>query len=222
MSRVFAIGDIHGCNQTFQKLVLEYIRPVKSDHLYCIGDYIDRGPDSKGVIDFILHLRKEGFQIHTLRGNHEQLMLDSVRSPKHYANWYDNGGDTTLRSFGVTGFEQMDPVYQDFFRRTRYFFLTPAYIFVHAGLSFIREDPFFDRDAMLWIRSFQYDAVKAGGRMLVHGHTPQPMEIILRNTSKEVINIDAGCVYTHKPGMGHLVAINLSSSKWLVVNNVES
>lgn len=59
MSRIFAIGDIHGCCKTFKKLILEKIQLTKNDIIYCIGDYIDRGNDSKGVIDFILQLQAE-------------------------------------------------------------------------------------------------------------------------------------------------------------------
>ena len=78
MERIFAIGDIHGCSKTFKKLLLDKIKINKSDTIYCVGDYIDRGEDSKGVIDFILDLRAEGYTIHTLRGNHEQMLLDSI------------------------------------------------------------------------------------------------------------------------------------------------
>jgi len=60
MARVFIIGDIHGCCKTCKKLILEKINIQKSDKIYCLGDYVDRGPDSKGVIDFILQLRKKG------------------------------------------------------------------------------------------------------------------------------------------------------------------
>lgn len=221
MRRIFAIGDIHGCNRTFQKLVYEGIRPSKSDHIYCIGDYIDRGPDSKGVIDFILRLRKEGYKIHTLRGNHEQMMIDSVGNTKYREDWYLNGGDTTLKSFGVSHFEHMDQVYQDFFRRTRYFYLTDDYIFVHAGLNFRRDDPFTDRSAMLWTRSFQYDPVKAGGRTLIHGHTPEPLELIAQRKQEGVINIDAGCVYKSKERFGNLAAFDLTHEEWIVVRNCE-
>jgi hypothetical protein len=80
MSRILAIGDIHGCANTFHKLIFDEIKIRKSDTIYCIGDYIDRGPDSKAVIDLILDLRKKGYQLRTLRGNHEQLMLDSAKS----------------------------------------------------------------------------------------------------------------------------------------------
>ena len=77
MARIFAIGDIHGCSNTFKRLLLDKIKIRKSDIIYCLGDYIDRGIDSKGVIDFILELRAEGYTIYTLRGNHEQMMLDA-------------------------------------------------------------------------------------------------------------------------------------------------
>ncbi|MBK7956987.1 MAG: serine/threonine protein phosphatase [Bacteroidetes bacterium] len=82
MLRTFIIGDIHGCCNTFQRLVLDEICIRKSDKIYCLGDYIDRGPYSKGVIDFILSLRKSGYHIHTLRGNHEQMLLNSTKMKK--------------------------------------------------------------------------------------------------------------------------------------------
>ncbi len=68
MPRIFVIGDIHGCSNTFKKLLLAKISIKKTAKIYCIGDYIDRGNNSKAVIDFILKLRKNGFHIHTLRG----------------------------------------------------------------------------------------------------------------------------------------------------------
>lgn len=221
MSRIFAIGDIHGCHHTFRKMISDGIRPTKQDHIYCIGDYIDRGPDSKGVIDYILQLRREGYHIHTLRGNHEQLMLDSKGDRQKRLDWYINGGDKTLKSFGVSTFEEMDPVYQEFFRRTRYYFQTPDFIFVHAGLNFNRVDPFEDRDAMLWIRGFVTDSDKIGGRTIIHGHTPEPLDVILHQKREDILNIDAGCVYKHKEAFGHLVAFNLTDSEWIVQKNEE-
>jgi serine/threonine protein phosphatase 1 len=77
MQRVFAIGDIHGCNDAFHQMLFTEIKVSKDDEIYCIGDYIDRGPDSKGVVDTIISLQRSGFRIHTLRGNHEQMMIDS-------------------------------------------------------------------------------------------------------------------------------------------------
>lgn len=220
MSRIFAIGDIHGCINTFQKLVDE-IRLKKADTIYCIGDYIDRGPDSKGVIDLILDLRKKGFRVRTLRGNHEQMMLDAADNRTDFMDWYINGGDTTLESFGVTSFRDFTPEYKDFFKRTRLYFQNGPFIFVHAGLNFGPDDLFEDRDAMLWIRNFSVDKKKLGDRIIIHGHTPRPLEEIVNPERDDVYNLDAGCVYKDRPGHGYLAALNLTDGEWLAVKNCE-
>jgi serine/threonine protein phosphatase 1 len=220
MSRIFAIGDIHGCINTFQKL-LDEIRLRKSDTIYCIGDYIDRGPDSKGVIDLILDLRKRGYRIRTLRGNHEQLMIESVMGKEDFDHWYSNGGESTLKSFGVASFKEMKPEYKTFFKHTRYYFASGTYIFVHAGLNFGPEDLFEDRDAMLWIRNFTIDKRKLGDRIIIHGHTPRPLEEIVNPERDDVFNLDAGCVYKNRPGHGYLVALNLKDREWLAVKNCD-
>ncbi|HEY3385979.1 MAG TPA: metallophosphoesterase, partial [Saprospiraceae bacterium] len=213
MNRIIAIGDIHGCAKTFHKLIEDEIKIRKSDTIYCIGDYIDRGPDSKGVVDLILDLRKKGYQLRTLRGNHEQLMLDSVNGGQAQKDWYINGGDTTLKSFGATSFRDFDPVYQDFFKRTRLYFENGPYIFVHAGLNFGPEDIFEDTEAMMCIRDFKVDPEKLGTRIIVHGHTPRPLQMILKQ-KENVFNLDAGCVYTERHGHGYLVALNLTNKEW--------
>jgi serine/threonine protein phosphatase 1 len=99
MERLFFIGDIHGCSKTFRKLITGVIGIRKSDSIYCIGDYIDRGPGSREVIDFIISLRQSGFRVYTLRGNHEQMLLDSGKGANAFSLWLMNGGDTTLESF---------------------------------------------------------------------------------------------------------------------------
>ena len=220
MSRIFAIGDIHGCKKTFQRL-LDEMQIRKSDTIYCIGDYIDRGPDSKGVIDLILDLRKRGYRVSTLRGNHEQLMLESVHGEEDFDHWYSNGGESTLKSFGVESFDAFAPEYKDFFKRTRYYFESGPFIFVHAGLNFGPEDLFEDRDAMLWMRNITIDKKKLGDRIIIHGHTPRPLEEIVNPERDDVYNLDAGCVYKDRPGHGHLVALNLTNGEWIAVKNCE-
>jgi serine/threonine protein phosphatase 1 len=219
MSRIFAIGDIHGCANTLHKLIFEKICVRKSDTIYCVGDYIDRGPDSKGVIDLILDLRKKGYAIRTLRGNHEQLMLDSIKGPQAFDHWYSNGGDATLKSFGVSSFREVKQEYKDFFNRTRFYYAHGAYIFVHAGLNFGPEDIFEDRHAMMWIRGFTVDKRKLGDRIIIHGHTPRPLEVIINPEREDVYNLDAGCVYKDRPGHGYLVALNLTDGEWIAVRN---
>src|SRR5258708_708088 len=153
MPRIFAIGDIHGCCKTFKKLLLEEINVQLSDKIYCIGDYIDRGNDSKGVIDFILELRIAGYPIYTLRGNHEQMMVE----PERLGQWLENGGGETLKSFGISSVSQLPFQYLAFLKQTEFFIETDKYIFVHAGLNFRIDNPFTDEEAMIWTRDEYFD-----------------------------------------------------------------
>ena len=94
--RLLAIGDIHGCFDPFAELVEQKIRIRKGDRLVLLGDYIDRGNKSREVIDYIIDLQDHGFDIITLMGNHESMMLDSFESEQAKYNWFMNGGYETL------------------------------------------------------------------------------------------------------------------------------
>lgn len=218
MGRTFAIGDTHGCNDALQQMLFEKIRVTREDAIYCLGDYIDRGPDSKGVADTLLDLRGKGYHIHTLRGNHEELMMQSVQDIESFSLWYANGGDATLESFGVDRYSELDEKYRDFFEQTELYIATEKYIFVHAGLNFSNSDIFEDTHAMLWIRDLPAVQPALGDRLLIHGHTPQPLDKLLGQKGN-CINIDGGCVYTDRKNMGYLVAIELPSAEFLIVSN---
>lgn len=220
MSRIFAIGDIHGCCKTFKKLILEKIQLTKNDIIYCIGDYIDRGNDSKGVIDFILQLQADGYTVFTLRGNHEQMMLDSIHHKKALSLWLENGGKATLKSFGINKIAGMDEKYWGFFHDTKMFVATDKYIFVHAGLNFNAANIFEDQEAMLWIRDFSCDSPALEERLLIHGHTPTPLEEILAQKN-QCINIDAGCVFKDNFELGNLLAIELPARNYIWQKNCE-
>jgi len=220
MNRIFAIGDIHGCCKTFKKLLLEKIHIRKSDKIYCIGDYIDRGKDSKGVIDFILSLRLNGFQIHTLRGNHEQMMLDAPINDKKLNYWLKYGGTETLQSFSVTSINEIQPKYISFLKRTKFYIKTKNYIFVHAGLNFFDDNIFEDKESMLWLRDYSENEPLLQNRILIHGHTPEPLDFIINQTGN-MINIDAGCVYNTNKELGKMVAIDLLEKKFIFVNNCD-
>lgn len=220
MERIFAIGDIHGCRKTFEKLLVERIEIKKEDAIYCIGDYIDRGEDSKGVIDLITELRNQGFHIFTLRGNHEQMMLDAVSGKKAMKLWLDNGGKTTLKSFGIKSLDNLPTGYFSFLNETEFYLEKDRFIFAHAGLNFENENLFEDKEAMLWERNFfpQQPALK--NRLLIHGHTPIPLTFILQQTGN-CINIDGGCVYKNRPNFGNLVAVKLPDMEFLFEQNCE-
>lgn len=220
MNSTFAIGDIHGCSNTFRKLLLEKIKIDKSDAIYCVGDYIDRGRDSKGVIDFILNLRAEGYQIHTLRGNHEQMLLDSITQESELNIWLKNGGTETLRSFNIRSLDELPENYLSFFQETKYYYKIKDYIIVHAGLNFDRKDIFADKDAMLWIRDFSPVQPALKDLTLIHGHTPKRLDHIL-NQKGNCLNIDGGCVYIKRRKMGKLVAFDLGERKYVYQDNCE-
>ena len=221
MKRTFAIGDVHGCSKTLRKLVEEMIVPLPEDDIIFVGDYIDRGPDSKGVIDYIMELRQRGFTIKTLRGNHEQLLLDAFENEENFDHWLMCGGDKTCKSFGIHDVRQLSDEYLSFMTQTEFYHFTDQYIIVHAGLNFESDDPFKDTDAMLWTRNTAVDLEQTGGRKIIHGHTPAPFSIIsdLRYTNS--INIDAGCVYTGRSGLGYLVALELETLGLLTVGNCD-
>lgn len=218
MSRILAIGDIHGCNDAFQQMLFAELKINKEDEIYCIGDYIDRGPNSKDVIDTIISLREEGYQINTSRGNHEQMMMDAEMSMENFQRWFANGGNTTLESFDVDRYSAMPGKYKEFFESTEYYFKTNDYIFVHAGLNFEKDDIFEDKDAMLWIRDFSPQQDKLGNKILIHGHTPQSLHYVLSQKGN-CINIDAGCVYNNRRNLGNLVTISLPAKEYIVVKN---
>jgi len=100
---IYAISDIHGCYKTLQKL-LNKLDGISTDNTYFfLGDYIDRGPDSKSVLDFLIDFRQQNNSAFILRGNHEQMMMDTFKknSKENCFLWEQNGCRTTLKNFGV-------------------------------------------------------------------------------------------------------------------------
>jgi serine/threonine protein phosphatase 1 len=210
----YAISDIHGCCQTFRFMVEEVLRLQYTDALFLLGDYIDRGPDSKGVIDYIVDLRAKGYQVSTLMGNHEFMMVATWQDATYLPLWLRNGGDKTLASFGVKDVGQVPDPYWVFLEQLEYYLALPDRLLVHAGFDFAAGDPLSNYQAMLWIRQFKVDQTFLGNRKIVHGHTPTPFPVIRENVADpatQVINIDGGCVYKHIPEFGYLTALNLDT-----------
>lgn len=221
MSNIYIVGDIHGCCKTFKYLVREEIRLKKADVLYCLGDYIDRGPDSKGVIDYIMDLRKDGFDVRTLRGNHEQMLMDSYGSIDSFGFWAGNGGDETLMSFEIDSIFQLGARYLNFFQQTELYVATKDFILAHAGLNFRAADPLKDEASMLWIRGFKVDRNYLGKRVLIHGHTPVTGNFIRSQKLEGAVNLDGGCVYKNHEELGSLFALNFTTGKFSEVKNID-
>lgn len=224
----YAISDIHGCKQTFLAL-LDKIAFGKADTLYLLGDYIDRGPDSKGVLDVILKLQAEGYTVHCLRGNHDQMLLDALELAENQFFWEKNGGKIALQSFGCKYPSAISSVYLDFVAKLDFVLEVDPYILVHAGLNFKAPDPLQDESAMLWIRKWYTDIDYhwLGERIVLHGHTPlfgfEFEEQHRQLASNQYLDIDCGCVYADKRalGMGRLCAFNMTDQSATFQANID-
>ena len=223
IGRRIAIGDIHGCINTFRILLFDKLKIKKQDEIYLLGDLIDRGPDSKSVIDLIIELNADGYNLKPIVGNHEYMLINSFNSYESYANWINNNaGGTTLKSFGVVHPMYFEQKYIDFFKNLKYFYLLDEYVIVHGGLNFESDKPFKDKFSMVWIRNKTIDMVKTGGRKLIVGHTPSKLSDIIASVSSNKILLDGGCVYKKiSDKYGYLVGYNLDTKVLYYVENSE-
>jgi serine/threonine protein phosphatase 1 len=221
MSRLLAISDIHGCFNPFYELVVRVIDLSKSDQLILLGDYIDRGEQSREVIDFIIDLRKKGFDVTPLIGNHEQMLLDSYNDPGMINLWYMNSGITTLFSFGIGGIIEMDKCYIEFFKGLDFYKEIGNYVFVHAGFNDYEPDPFADKYTMIWECTPVYGNPALKGKTIIHGHRPKTIDFVKKciNEKANVIPIDTGCVYEKEMGYGNLSALEVNTMKLISVPN---
>ena len=149
--RLFAIGDIHGCFNAFQLMLEQKIQLEKSDKLILLGDYIDRGIQSKEVIDYIMDLQAKGFDIVPLLGNHESMLLDAFNNEIRTPTCIQNGGSETLKSFKIASLTEIEPKYVEFFKGLSYSFAFKEYLFVHAGFHDFDINPFADKYSMIWV-----------------------------------------------------------------------
>lgn len=225
--RKIAISDIHGCKNTFDAL-LDQLALTHDDQLFLLGDYIDRGPDSKGVVDRIWALQQEGLDVHCLMGNHEQLIANACIDPKWMRTWIFNGGFRTMESFGAELPREIPDEYIDFFSNLPTYLEVDEYILVHAGLNFKEKEPLEDIQSLLWIRDWyrdiDYDWLQ--NRIILHGHTPVPKSIteehFKRLDTGQVMDIDCGCVFSgREAGMGYLCAFDMTNRELFFQESLE-
>lgn len=235
--RHWVIPDIHGCSKTLKALIGQQIRPGINDVLWFLGDYIDRGPDSKGVIDYLMELESKEFNVKLLLGNHEDYCVKAWeidRNTKRFLGirfktktqkiWEMHGGIQTLESFGVDFAGDIPEKYIDWMRKLRYYAELEKHIIVHAGLNFSIDDPLSDQFAMLWTKDFKVIPSKIRNKKVVHGHTPVDLEFldhVIRSDNYHFIDLDNGVYIPNKPGYGNLTAFELNSGQLLVQPNLD-
>lgn len=189
LNRLLAIGDIHGCLDQLKALMTK-VMPTPEDQVVFLGDYVDRGPASAGVIDYLIEFRTTFPATIFLRGNHEQMFADYLEGHDP-AMFLLNGGLKTLDSYQDSDRWPMPASHNTFLQELRNYYETEDYIFAHAGL---RPDiPLSEQDIndLLWIRREFISSSYDWGKTVVYGHTPRE-EPFLTETR---IGLDTGCVY---------------------------
>lgn len=219
----YAIGDIHGCLETLDAL-LDRIAPAFDDELIFLGDYIDRGPNSRGVIERVLGLREDGYRVTALLGNHEAMMDRALKTGDQldFRTWWINGGRQTLESYrmGQSSGSHIAYSHRAFLGELKAWHKAGDVLYVHGGPDLGAEDPLADEEVLVWNRDWYepeaFRRVFPDDRRVVHGHTPVPLERIERNLREgvPVINLDGGCVYKGRmPGLGWLVALEVEAGR---------
>lgn len=226
--RVYAVGDIHGrsdlLNQIFKVIDADLANapPPQAFEVY-LGDYVDRGPDSSGVLDLLIE-RSRIRETVCLKGNHEAFMLDVLSEPRKIGDWRQYGGLTTLLSYGLqpsmnpTPEQQIElveglkaalaPDHLAFLQSLKSSFTCGDYYFVHAGVKpGVPLEAQRDEDR-LWIREEFLSCEDHFGRYVVHGHTPVPVPDIRSNR----INIDTGAYAT-----GNLTLLSLQGDSMMAI-----
>jgi serine/threonine protein phosphatase 1 len=224
--RIYAISDVHGCAQLLQQMLkvidadVASSPPHRAIEIY-LGDYVDRGPDSRTTLDLLIERSRRGNAIF-LKGNHEALMINALRDPTRIAEWIRYGGLQTLISYGLSpslspdSAEQielvqaliavMPPHHRSFLTRLRLTFTCGDFLFAHAGvrpgiaLKSQREAD------LLWIREEFLESEINFGKYVVHGHTPVRSPDIRPNR----INIDTGAYAT-----GNLTLLTIQGTRLL-------
>jgi serine/threonine protein phosphatase 1 len=227
MGRRFAATDIHGCLKTFRHLVEIELCLRTTDTLYLLGDYVNKGPNSAGVLDYIVQLQAAGFQVHCLRGNHEQELLATIRGMPNANNMWKSEAERAmvLASFGVAQPVNIAPRYVAWMEALPLQLELSDFVLVHAGFDFALPpaDMRHDTHSMLYTKSFVFDPSRLGGKRLLHGHVPTPVAEIQAEVAARAgaIGLDAGGVYHHNPELCHLAALNLDSWELHLVENWE-
>jgi serine/threonine protein phosphatase 1 len=207
--RILAIGDLHGCSRALDTL-LAVVQPTPQDLLITLGDYVDRGPDSRGVLDRLLRLR-DTHQLVALLGNHDLMMLEARSSYSALESWLHVGGDGTLESYAPPRTEgSLDDVpaeHWDFLEaHCREWYETERHYFVHANAYAdlpLAEQPTF---MLRWEKLLPDARPHESGKVMVCGHTRQ----------QSGVPLDLGhavCIDTWPDGAGWLTCLEAQSGK---------
>ncbi|NLD36031.1 MAG: serine/threonine protein phosphatase [Desulfatiglans sp.] len=206
----FIVGDLHGCREMLERMLSIIPWNPEADNLIFIGDYLDRGNDSKGVIDLLIKLSVTYPKVKCLMGNHESIFLEYLFGGDE-KTFLVNGGMTTLESYRVNGTTYIPPEHVSFIQSLHTLIELDNYYIVHAGLKpglNIKEQTVKDR---LWIRESFITSEYNFGKKVIFGHTPFYSPYITENK----IGIDTGAVFGNK-----LTCLELPDEKFYFVEKL--
>ncbi len=222
--RRFAIGDIHGCYETFHHLIKNKLKITQYDQLFLLGDYIQKGPRSRDTLDYIIKLIKRGYKIYPLRGNHEDELLNAANNHPILLKWLCRKSPDLLKD------DKVREKHLKFIKTMPYFYELPDFYLVHGGFNLNIDNPLKDKKAMLWRRMQEKNITFGGEKRIIHAHRPQTLESIQRRVLKraKIIGLDNGVVYTKKhkyfeyTKLGNLCALNLDTFELTIQPNIEN
>ncbi|WEX75346.1 serine/threonine protein phosphatase [Sinorhizobium numidicum] len=185
----FAVGDIHGCLVQLEDLLASIESSAPGGRVIFLGDLIDRGPDSRGVVERIMAgPRNADWEWITLKGNHEQMLLAARKGYAEMSHWLMNGGDETMASYGGA-----IPLSHLVWMAERPSLIVERHrIFVHAGVDENLPLDQQDDDILLWMRTEPNYSGNYWGKHLCHGHTPS---LSNPRTIGNRTNVDSGAVF---------------------------
>jgi serine/threonine protein phosphatase 1 len=195
--RVFIVGDVHGCLDMLRRLMDKIDWRPDEDSLIFLGDYIDRGGDSKGVVDYILELRKVSSRVQCIMGNHENILLDFLNTGEPRL-LIINGGIPTLESYQAAHENEdaplIPPEHAAFFKSLPTYIELEDYYIVHAGFrpGVAIEDQ--SLEDLIWIREPFIFSDYDFGKTVIFGHTPIAEPLMMDNK----IGLDTGAVYGNR------------------------
>ncbi|MDZ4083944.1 MAG: metallophosphoesterase family protein [Bdellovibrionales bacterium] len=214
--QIYAIGDVHGCATELESL-LAHIPITRDTLIVFLGDYVDRGIDSRRVIDIVVDLKRR-CEVVALMGNHEAMFLDFLERPESIGSglFILNGGGSTLANYaGPNGSFEVPQSHVEFLKSLKLFYETESHFFVHAGVPLKKKlrdlDPVLDRETFLWTRGPFLTTTENWGKIVVHGHTPNAEPERRPNR----INVDTGCVFG-----GHLTAYDVTNDTFISVERI--
>jgi serine/threonine protein phosphatase 1 len=191
----FAIGDVHGCREKLVSLIehcLEFAQG-RPPRFVCLGDYVDRGPDSAGVVAFLMERQRiEPGRFICLRGNHDDMLVTAVDGDGE-AHWLTQGGLMTLMSYGADRALDLPDDHVDWFRHLPLLHRDDLRVYVHAGLIPglpLKQQP---AEALMWIREPFLEYGADHGFLVVHGHTPVASRRPDLRANR--LNMDTGAVF---------------------------